>query len=58
MDEGDRELYLEEQVDEDECLDHMAKALDMVSALGKDGAAEVRGLLLLCARVREEGLGE
>ena len=34
MDEGDRELYLEEQVDEDGCLEHVVKALDMLRTIG------------------------
>ncbi|ORX38501.1 armadillo-type protein [Kockovaella imperatae] len=59
MDEGDRELFLEEQVDEDGCLDHMAKCLDMVIQIGgleRGDQHRIGEIMRSCGQVRDEGL--
>lgn len=37
MDPGDREIYLEEQGEEDSCLDNIFSAMDMIGQLGVEG---------------------
>ena len=58
MDEGDRELYYEEQEEEDVCLDHMAKTLDMLGRFTSDEATagQIEHVLKRCAQVRSQGL--
>ncbi len=61
MDEGDREIYCQEQREEDACLDHMGKAMDMVVQVAGAGVdnylrVTVEGTLKRVAAVRVEGL--
>ena len=62
MDQGDREIYLEEQVGENTCLDNIDSAMEMVfvvAGVGPDTTelrGVVEGLLKRIAVVRAEGL--
>nr|XP_019044705.1 hypothetical protein I302_06618 [Kwoniella bestiolae CBS 10118]OCF23635.1 hypothetical protein I302_06618 [Kwoniella bestiolae CBS 10118] len=58
MDEADREIYMEEQEDEDSALDQIENALFMVLQFNEDGAMEekVEELKRLKGEVRKRGL--
>ncbi|KAK8854777.1 hypothetical protein IAR55_003516 [Kwoniella newhampshirensis] len=57
MDEADREIYLEEQRDENTCVDMMGKSMDMIVRIGgegmRGGVDEVKSLI---RAVRKRGL--
>ncbi|KAK4688592.1 hypothetical protein P7C73_g1524, partial [Tremellales sp. Uapishka_1] len=58
MDESDREMFFEEQEEENECLEGMGKALDMVGGLAgeKEVKVEIEGLMKLIGTVGVLGL--
>lgn len=60
MDDDDREMYIEEETEEDACLDHMAKAMGGVLDAAGNGRGvsqpTVDALCAMIARVRSLGL--
>ncbi|WVQ81844.1 hypothetical protein IAT38_003971 [Cryptococcus sp. DSM 104549] len=65
MDDGDREIYLEEQLEENACLTHMKKAMETVLKTGRAGGGiekevedGVKEILQVIAGVKARGMKE
>ena len=58
MDDGDLELFIEEEEEEGTCLDHMAKSMDMVLKFGESVSTEPGGELRIAVDGIWRSIGE